>query len=259
MRLVDGTRRPPVRVQAPPVTRAPAPVDAVDRIDHHDVAVQMRVQVAVDPVGERRTGEPRRLDHRTLPAPRRPHGAQPVALEIPHRPVHRLRMRPHHLARRLLAAQRKHDARRFRRAERQVVRRHRDAVSVSRLSHSQRPVRQQRAEPCRIHRRRRRPHVQPVDRRADPPSGGVPTVQRHLRRKIGEVVVSPPGADPTYPQHPTPHRPHPSEGERSPVGVSCCGAAPRSGSPGRRRPARTARSRAAAPPALRTGGRARRP
>ena len=69
MRLVDGRRGATMRRQPPMVTRAPAAVGAVHHVGHHDVRVQMRVEIAVDPVGERR--------RRRVPSSARPAAPHP--------------------------------------------------------------------------------------------------------------------------------------------------------------------------------------
>ncbi len=151
MGVVDARGGASMRVQSPPVARAPPPVDAVDRVDDDHVGVQVRVEIPADPVREHRTGEARR-GHDLAPTARRPpDGAQCVRLEVAQRPVHRLAVRRQHRPRRVLAAQGEHDARRLGRAEGQVV-------------------------PGHPHRRRQRqrqprPWVAPVEQR--PERGGV--------------------------------------------------------------------------------------
>ena len=50
--LVDRRRCPAMGEEAPPVTGTPSAVLAVDEVGHHDMAVQVRIAVAVDAVGE---------------------------------------------------------------------------------------------------------------------------------------------------------------------------------------------------------------
>ena len=71
VRLVHRRRRPGDGPRSPPVARAPAAVRAVDEVRHHDVAVQVRVAVAVDPVREQRRRPSRWSGSRTRSAPDR--------------------------------------------------------------------------------------------------------------------------------------------------------------------------------------------
>ena len=93
VRLVHGPARSTMRPQPPVITRPPAPVGPVDQVGHHDVAVQVRIEVAIDPVREHGGQRARRGDHRLLGS-RPPHRAHAMPFQVGHGSGHRLGVHP---------------------------------------------------------------------------------------------------------------------------------------------------------------------
>ena len=123
MRLVDRRGGPAVRVDPASVTGAPAAVGTVDEVGHHDVAVEVRVAVAADSVGEHRRDRPTGGHHDAVGA--RPSGGRDAVLfEVRERSGDGPAVRRHDGVRDVGTGQGEQHADGLRRAERQVERPH---------------------------------------------------------------------------------------------------------------------------------------
>ena len=116
--MADAART--MRRQAPMVAGAPPAVGAVHHVGHHDMGVQMRVEIAVDPVGERRRDQARGRHDLAL-LTRAPSAPRRVRLDVAQRALHALAVRaPRHWRATSSPPKREDHAHRLRRAEGQV-------------------------------------------------------------------------------------------------------------------------------------------
>ena len=79
--------------QSPVVARAPLAVESVHQVGHHNMGVQMRVEIAVHPVGERCRHQTRRRHDLPL-LTRAPPRRERMRLEVAKRALHALRGAP---------------------------------------------------------------------------------------------------------------------------------------------------------------------